>query len=249
MQGWKLFRHAAGMIVRNWLEVLRIFLVPTLVGVAVVALTIGLTSPLVPSVPNQNPADTAFGVTFIAVLILSAVLTTWCIVAWHRFVILEEMPTGWIPAFNGGRILSYWGQALKLILVFLLLSVPIVAVVMLAAQVNVAIALVLGVPLYFWWMLLVMRLSITLPAAAVGRPLPFAEARSATKDTWGALLLLVLLLAGLQLLVQGAVAGLAQMSPALSLALNVAASVFLSLLNVSILTTLYGHYVEGRSID
>lgn len=110
MQGWKLFKHAFGMVIRNWREALRIFLVPALIGLVVVACTIGLVAFSFSSASAQVAYNGAFWFSFAATFIVSALLATWCVVAWHRFVILEEMPQGWLPTFNGGQILAYWGQ-------------------------------------------------------------------------------------------------------------------------------------------
>ncbi|MBO9473219.1 hypothetical protein J7413_06670 [Shimia sp. R10_1] len=249
MQGWKLFKHAIGMIVRNWREAARIFLVLSLIGVVVLGLFVAL---MFTSMSHAGMAATpqlTRILMFLGVFVVTALLATWCVVAWHRFVMLEEMPQGWIPPFHKAQIFAYWGQIFKLSLAALLVVAPAGFVLMLIVKASPVLGVLIGIPAYFIAVLALMRLSVTLPAAAVGKPVTFSQAFEATTKSWGALLLMILLLAGLQILTQSAAAGLALVSPPLSVVLNLATTIFVSLLNISILTTLYGHYVEGRSID
>ena len=83
MQGWKLFKQALRMVMGNWREVLRIFLVPSIMGVAVLLALVAIIATM------ANPGATSAGpvlIVFLGALVLSAILATWCIVAWHRFV-------------------------------------------------------------------------------------------------------------------------------------------------------------------
>ncbi len=246
MQGWKLFKHAFGMVTRNWREALRIFLVPAILGIAFLALMIGA---IASSTSPQNDPS-AFSLFWVLMVFLfSAGLATWCIVAWHRFVILEELPQGWIPPVQWQSIGSYWVQILKLTLIAIVVTIPAVFVIMVISRAGLFVLMLIVIPAYFLAIIAFVRLSIMLPAAAVGKPLSPGEAFAATKNQAGAILLLILIGACLQGLVQGVVTLFIDTLPLLGIAVSIGGTIFLSLLNISTLTTLYGHYVEGRPID
>ena len=60
----------------------------------------------------------------------------WIAVAWHRYILLNEVPTGLVPRFNGGAMLAYFGRGL-LIGIAILLSVLVAAV---AATIMIVLA-------------------------------------------------------------------------------------------------------------
>jgi hypothetical protein len=92
------------------------------------------------------------------------------------------------------------------------------------------------------------RISLVLPAVAIGAPLTLKEAWRATSDTGAALILLVLLAFGFSLLAQG-VSALLGFAPTLQLIFSIAVEIGLvAMINISILTTLYGVLVERRDL-
>lgn len=141
------------------------------------------------------------------------------------------------------------GANLKLSLVAVVVGALAVFIVMLLLRPAPILGIVLGIAAYIFIVLAFMRLSTTLPAAAVGKPATFGEAFAATAGSWGSLFVLLLVVVGCQVVAQTAMLVLGAITPILSILFSIATTVFLSLLNVSILTTLYGHYIEGRSID
>ena len=50
----------------------------------------------------------------IIVILFGIVISLWVAVAWHRFVLLDEVPNGLLPVWNGSAIASYLGQGIKL---------------------------------------------------------------------------------------------------------------------------------------
>jgi len=144
--------------------------------------------------PNAVPS----GGEFFQVFLLSAVavvLSLWIAVAWHRFVLTGERPSGFIPVWHGGSILSYFGYGLVIGLIvsafamLVLLSVGSFVPEVFAFFVMVVVALVI-----FY------RLCAVLPAVAVGEKLSLRDA-------------------------------------------------FTMLIGASVLTTFYGHFVHGHTID
>ena len=55
-------------------------------------------------------------------ILVSTIITLWVAVTWHRYVLLEEAPNGWLPRWNKSANLSYFYQILKLVLISLVLG-------------------------------------------------------------------------------------------------------------------------------
>lgn len=253
MKGWSIFSHSVSMVLRNFQAAIQIFLVPTLLVFAVVFAVVyaAIQSGLAPQGQAVNVAlgsvPSGLLLQMAAVWIVVMLISIWGVVAWHRYVLLEEMPEGWIPRLHTSNILIYFLRAVQLVIVSViaLLVVAFIgsAFVEAAGLFGAAILIVLfiGIALFL------SRLLVILPAAAVGRPFGLSDALEATKGAVPALFLLGVCVFLAQLAVEltlSAVSGI----PAVSLALQLGFAVMLSLLNVSIMTTLYGHYVEGRPV-
>jgi hypothetical protein len=174
-------------------------------------------------------------------------------ILWHRHVLLNgaEDPSALMP----GRpiFFAYVGRAIMVGLMQLLASLPIALAMALAGSILVptlgGLALLLiGVigGLAFVWIAL--RISVVLPAAAVGNAMSLRDSWHATAPLnsviWGIAALLACLNAGL--------AGLTNiLFPDLgSIALILQTVIYLveGLVFISVLTTLYGNLVEGRSL-
>ena len=162
-------------------------------------------------VPTQ-PADLAaagggVAATGLITGILYLVAFLWLAVAWHRYILLDEMPTGLLPEFNGSRMLSYFGYSLLIGLVLIGLAIVMGIITGIVGAVIGQLAIVIVLVFYFLMLIASYRLSPMLPAAAVG--------------VFAFLGLLWQLAAGWVTMVVG----------------------------VSLLTTIYGHYVEGRPLS
>lgn len=190
-------------------------------------------------------------------LFLAAFLSTlpslWIAVAWHRFVLLDEMPSGPLPTLRADKIWSYFGRGMQLFLVLMV-------VVLLAALVAVLVAIVFqGAPLAMILVSLLpilvafpifYRLAPIFPGAAIGQAVGIRAAWNATKGSTGAVILLAVI---------SAIATVAIDLPTLlfapSLGGQIAAFAWYGvtawiklLVGVSIMTTIYGVYVEKRLI-
>ncbi len=253
MKGWIIFRHAVNMVMRNLPQAVRISLVPMLIGLvlgaALVAVS-GLPEDIFDAASGLeqglNP-DNAGGLVMTLVLLGLLLLTVqlWIFVAWHRFILLEEYPTGWVPGFRGDRILAYAGRGLLLGLI----AFAVVFAAGILSAVTGQLAPVIMVLATVFLVFLVFRLATILPAAAIGRPLTLVQAWEATRGSAGAILGLLVVTVMVQVLLQ-VISGLSLVVFApLGILFQIFATWAMSLVNVSILTTLFGHYVEGRSLD
>lgn len=255
MMGWRVFTHSVRMVLRNFQEAMQIALVPGIIGIALLvglATVTGATDVLsgATAALDQSGEDAGdlSGFGLIALLVIWTI-AFWIVVSWHRFVLLEEIPQGWLPKFRADRILAYFGLLVLLSLIAMIALVPAIFVLAGLYEVASGVSFAIGVVWFIAVLLGLYRLSIMLPASAIGKPVKLAEAWGKTRGITGTLIVLIAVSMGFQILVQ-IVFGLLMAIPVIGFALVLIPSVLiLPLINVSILTTMYGVYVEGRSIE
>ncbi|SLN33610.1 hypothetical protein ROG8370_01370 [Roseovarius gaetbuli] len=206
MKAWTIFTHSLKMIFGNLPQVMKITLVPALIGFAFL---IGFMAILGISanqftVLESGPGAISTGAFLGAILLLLILLMVglWPIVAWHRFILLAEYPKGWIPTLRFDRILSYAGHAILLGLVAFALVLPIGMIMGVTASAAPVAGTVFVLLVVLAVNVIVFRLSPILPAAAIGRPLRMKEAWEATKGADGTLLLLLIILSVFQFILQ-----------------------------------------------
>jgi len=177
-----------------------------------------------------------------------AVAGTWVAVAWHRYVLLEET-SGPVPPFHGKRMLAYFFTALGIGLAVGLVAGLVIGLVGLLTfnlmpLFFVAVFVILVGAIWVFY-----RLSPLLPAAAIGESLGVKAAWAATAQISGAVLVAVLILAisaiGIGLVI---VFGLFPISISLGMAMIAVLQWAYSMVGISILTTVYGISVQGRSL-
>ncbi|CUH51488.1 hypothetical protein [Shimia marina] len=246
MQGWKLFKHALRMVTGNWREALKIFLLPSVATMAFTAVFIFILAFL---------QESGFGsvlVTMVGLVgfFLFLCVLFWPLVNWHRFVLLEELPRSWVPTFHEQRVLSYLGNVVILWLLTLVVMIPLALIIFLSFSAGFGKEVFWGLtPLYCFLAVLWLSVSIILPAAAVGKPLRIREALAATNGAGWTLFLLLILVGILQIFLEFIGQIISVLPDYVEMPVLAVGVAFWGLLNVSILTTLYGHYVEGRSLD
>lgn len=241
MKGWKLFLHSVQLVLRNWQVALRIFAVPMILVAAVIYFALS-------SITVEQTSFEDFRALLWA-LPIAGFLTLWAVVAWHRYVLLEETPNGWVPSMKISEITAYFFKGFLLFLVAFLIMVVVIllggAIASAGAGAASFVATFAGM---FFVSVMIYRWIAVLPAAAIGKSLRMSEAYEATDGATGAIVVVMLCVFGISLLVQLATTGLAVLSNELAVVLDIIASAILALINISILTTFYGHYIEGRSI-
>lgn len=250
--GVSLFVHSVRLVLGDWRNALRISGLLYLIY-AVPALILALLFPA-PIQPEQVLAAVgAGGVVAVVTGILAIVAFVWIAVAWHRYVLLDEMPAGRFPDFNSSRLLSYGGYSLLIALIGFVLSFVVSAVVGIVAipLLSVVGVVITGLLAVAAILIVGYRLAPILPAVAIGKPLTLGQAWAATKNANGPIIVLAIV---------SAIAALVIDIPAFILVMAGPIGGFLAVLwtlvtgwvkmivGVSILTTLYGHYVEGRDI-
>lgn len=187
--------------------------------------------------------------------LVSAVFYLWIAVGWHRFVLLDEPTQLPVPPFRGDRMLAYFGRLLQTMLIALVLVVAVMipgALVANAVQGSANSIIVILPPLVAFVAMFVFgyRLAPMFPAAAVGRPVSMREAWAATRGATGTLFLLAIVSVIGSILIDLPGLALLQLSqgPYLNMAWVLVATWVKLMVGISILTAIYGVYVEKRAI-
>ncbi|MCO4847670.1 MAG: hypothetical protein KC448_06825 [Yoonia sp.] len=256
---WNIVRHAFLMIFNNFGQAVRVTVGPGLLLLLAWLAFFSLAGMPLDGDPDLN-ALSGGGSTLVVLLIIpllafSFFVAGWVAVAWHRFILLEEY-TGLLPATAGRPI---WGYIGKSILLGLLLSLAAIPVTMIAGLVSAPFmqmtggpslivfaifGLIIGTFIGFLWF----RTAICLPAKALGEDMKFAEAWAKTRDISGTLFGVTLIIVGLNIgaaLVLGVILnGVPLVSSIVELAINWLST----MVGISVLTTIYGHSVQGRPL-
>lgn len=246
MKAWSMFAHSVRLVLNNLDIALRISLVLYAVQVAsqVYGFAVADGETVLGPDGNLYPAYTTGETFMISILgIASLCASLWIAVAWHRFVLLGEEPRGWVPRWPGGTVLGYLWRSVLLGLTVGLVLIPVITLgLFLGPLVMVALAVGVGAFVFF-------RLSPILPAISVGQEISFREAWGKTSGETGALVGLagLMIIASLIMQIPTFVSG--DPNSLVSLVYTIVVNWFATMIGISLLTTVYGHCVEGRGID
>lgn len=239
MLAFRLLRHALWQLWGNRVATLRLSLVPGLVWLA-----FGAGPMLVFGEPQLRVAGDDAAV-LVAVGLLAMVLYVVMAVAWHRHVLLDE-PARLRAAGRGRQVLGYLGRVLLIMLA--LVPALIGAILLMHLLVTIAIQSG-GRPIWPQAIASVVGVVLTaLPGASVRHRRPFGAAWAATKGRVPTFLLLGVVVVVGQTLFPHAISIVATMSNTLAVLLQVLLSWLGALIMLSLITTLWGHFVEGRAL-
>ncbi len=180
-------------------------------------------------------------------------------IAWHRYILLEEMPTGVVPYRKDYRVGGYLGNTLLIVLLSMLASMAIGVVVGMLViplaggagsgalfTITTIVGLIIGVIIS----VIYLRLSLVLPAVALDKRLGLGEAWSISRGFSMDIAVLAVWTVALQFGFNLLIGTLARMAvPDIGIILiSLAYQWFHLILTISILSTLYGHIVEKRDV-
>jgi hypothetical protein len=172
-------------------------------------------------------------------------------VNWHRFILRDELPSVSAALRVDALVLRYLGNSLLALAAGALPMLLVAGIVSILPQT----AIILLLPAALAAGTIITILSIKLPAVALGRrDFSFADAlRAAEGNFWPILAIFCLnlfVIAAPMLVLAVPVALLRSTNPILSdivgLLVSAPLNLFLVLFSVSVLTSLYGFFVEGR---
>ncbi len=254
MLGWKIFLHSFRMVFGNLRQVLQIAVGPAIAATLVILgflLVLGIPAGALNMSASELPTGVAVGSIglFTAVMVVVMIATMlWIAVSWHRYILLEEYPAGLFPKFRFDRVLAYLGTAILLGILIAIGFLPMPLVFFILGEELVGVSIIL---LFFYSLFMLVafyRLSIVLPASAIGKPIKFREAWNRTPGNGGAFLVLALVMFVFQALVQTLIYLLGVIPVLGALASTFFGALIWPMINVSILTTMYGVFVEGREL-
>lgn len=241
MKGFVLFRHAVLQVFGNFKMALRL----TAPLYAIQSLVVyDFQRRFGAELTELSVQTQGFWFSWFVVIAVTGIVGLWIAVVWHRFILIEETDVRMVPKFRLDRILAYFGVGLMLAF---LLMVPFAMVLGLAMRwiSNPLTALIVVlVPL----VLVFYRLSPVLPAAALGEGLKMKDAWESTKSGTGAIFTLALIFTVLGAISSVLIPSLFLTNPTLTQIILPVFDWLYLLIGVSILTTIYGHYVEGREL-
>lgn len=236
--------HALTALGRFWPEALRI----GLPWVSIIVLTNAL---LWWWSGGQTTAMVQPGLADVAAALVSLIAVSAMAVKWHRFILRDDMP----DAAGIIRLdAPVWRYALTTLIMMLVSLVPPLVLMLAVAQAAPAYIIFTVIPV-FLASILILRLSLTLPAIALGRKdLGFKQALDASASNFGPLAFLTLLNACIllaALLIANTAMGLfvhgaPSLVPAAMFVIALPLNLFLALFSITLSTTLYGFFVEQR---
>lgn len=242
MKAFQIIRHALLQVIGNFRQALMLSVMPVagqclLVIVGFMMLT--------------GRHGGSVGTPLIVLMILGfAICGVWLAVRWHRFVLLDERahPLSPPPAAAMWRYVGF-----ALIVPLAALPLLLVTFLFMAAGVNLGLglpAVIILVILMFLTSGLMLILGTALPGAAIGAPHPIRAAWNGMKPAAGVVFLLLIAGSVANWLGQYGFALLQRSGLPLSvyLGINLAFYWLSTLFGLSLLTTLWGHFVEGRPL-
>lgn len=258
MKGLELFLHSVRQVTGNLDGALRVSALPILIQTVVVLMLMGgammgMGGPGAMAGGGMG-MGAGMGLGMLIVLIVAVVTSLWLAVAWHRYVLLNEKPQGFVPPYNGERMMGYFGRSLGYGLIVVIAGAVLGTIVgsllspLLSGGGVVPFLILMAVLVQLPMIYLAFRLTTALPGSAVGSSLPFMAGWDATRGASADILVLSVIAVGAHLVL--AVLGflIFDRIPVASIIWNVAVTWLVTMVGVSILTTLYGHYIEKRPL-
>jgi hypothetical protein len=258
MKGLQIFLHSVRQVTGNFAQAVRISIVPYAVQFISSTLLLGTSY----SSGQADPAEIMRGgggmLLLLSMVNLIVVLLTsiWAAVAWHRFVLKGEMPNGFIPIFRADRIWAYFARSFGIGLLCIVLALPFGMIGGMVAKPFMSETgptgtglLIAFLIIYFPITVISYRLSTALPATALDAASAFSSGWEATKGELSTFVVLALITLVLYFGVNTFAANLFAGNFALSLIWQGVFGWISVMVGLSVLTTLYGHYIEKRALS
>lgn len=177
-------------------------------------------------------------------------------VCWHRYGLLEGDARPGIMRPGVNVLGSYFVKLIIVGLLIVLAAVPGGVVMVLLSgglsggsfQPGFAVGLLATLVLSVVLSWIGMRISLILPAAALGTSIKVSQSWQVTESFAGGIFRVAIIVAVLNGVLAGVAGILAAASPALAILGQFLLSYFQIILSISVLSTLYGHLVQGRPL-
>lgn len=257
MQGWNIFTHSVRMVFGNLGPALRVSGLLYLAYMAVNAY-FQLTYAEDLAVLQRNlqmghmPAKLPSGLFGVMVLnfVVALLTSLWISVLWHRYVLLAENPDTIIPTLNLGAVGAYLGKTIQLALILVIIggALGMLMGVAIGPLLGASAALIIQMLLIGVLLYLSYRLGLVMPAAALSKSLAFKTSWEKTAVASGAIAQLAVIAVVFAIIIQIP----SNMNPDVTSIVNLVYTYVVGwiamMVGVSVLTTLYGIYIEGRDL-
>lgn len=178
--------------------------------------------------------------------VLHLLLAVWVAVPFHRYFLCNRKPdTLSVPdrATGGYLLRSILIGVLGTLLLFAVIIAPLIALMTIVRDIpQVWLQRIVMIPV-FLVMPFIMRWAVCLPGIAIGADAALERGNQATSRQYRTFLLLALFSAGFSFLFDELIA-----LTGLPVLYHTSSQWLAILLNLSILTTIWGHFVEGREL-
>jgi hypothetical protein len=253
---WQIFVHSVRQVFGNLNGALRVSAVLTIVQI-VVTLTLGRALLVDQATLQTMMLEGNFNwATYLLSMVFLLALSLWIAVGWHRYVLTNELPA-LMPKLHLDRVVGYFGKSVLIGLLVLpvalfvgflvgLIILPLFGDALMLQPMVVGV--LIGVLVYIPVGVIAMRLSAALPGVALQPGVSVFTGWQATVGQTGTILgVVVLSIFGSLILALPGFYVFAPLSGPAILWQFVTQWVQV-MVGVSILTTLYGHFVEGRPL-
>lgn len=248
---WNIVRHAFVIVFGNFGNALRASAVPSILLICVFGLVatvsgLPLTGADVPVENLEQPMLSALLI--IAGFAFAMFAFSWVAVTWHRFILLEEYPAI-VPATSGRPIWPYARRTLMIVLQMTAVMVPLFLVfgglLLMSPTMAMVVTIGLSILMTFLWL----RVSVSLPSVAVGTHMGSVHAWGETNGIWQTILGVCVIMTVLNFVATLIPSVLFSNLPFVAGAMNIAIQWLSMMIGVSVLTTIYGHVIEGRPLS
>ncbi len=210
----------------------------------------------------NNPSGEASGSlgTFLLagliIMIISAIIAPWIAVLWHRYMLLNEIPKSNVPKWQADLIWRYLLKSIKVTLIVFLVFIPLITLAVITTKPREPVEALSAfsiteflAAIFFTYAFL--RIALVLPAIALGKNMTIKQSWNHTKPVNRAIIIASILL--------GLVTYILSSTPLLLPTQILQNQLFIPfygffadwvvlMIGIAILTTLYGHLVDGREL-
>lgn len=254
---WQIFIHSVRQVFGNLEGALRVSAALTIVQI-VITLTIGraLLGDQADMQARMMAGDFNWA-GYAASLLLLLFTSLWIAVGWHRYILTNETPQI-LPKLHLDRVMGYFGKSLLIGLI--IVPVAMIAGVIVGLAVfplfgdelmtrPFLIGIIFGLLVYIPIGVIMMRLSTMLPGVALQAGVPVMAGWEATRGQTGTIFVVVVLTVVASLVLSAPSFGLlGSPTSVVALVWRFVSQWVMVMVGVSILTTLYGHYIEKRPL-
>lgn len=238
MKGLQIFTHSVRQVLGNLVPALQVsavlyavqFLITTFLG---------------------RPGSGANAVLGILGTIVIVIVSLWIAVGWYRYILLNEQPSI-VPQFHPDRLIAV---LIKMVIIIVILIIPAIAMVFIMAPVSqslitsgFAVLMLVNAVLISPIVLLFLLFSPAIAGTAIGKEGGLNAAFNATKGDLVNIFVVALILVLLQAAVGILSVYVFSKIPLGMMVWGVVSGWFVTMVGISTVATLYGHYVEKRAL-